>query len=251
MVPISVQLYSLREASEKDFDAVLQRVAEIGFKGVEPFNLFGMTPTAFRDRVEELGMVVSSSHLPWANRADINAVADTLEALGLSRAAGGFMPDDFKDEAALERTIATTQGLVEALHGRNLELFLHNHWWEFATINGRTAYHELQDRVPQVKFELDTYWACNFGRNDPVAELRRIAHRTPYLHIKDGPLVEKAPMVAVGSGVVDVPAILGAADPATLEWAIVELDACATDMMAAIEQSYTYLTTHNLAHGNV
>ena len=38
--PISVQLYSVREASTKDFDQVLDLIAKIGFKGVEPFNLF-------------------------------------------------------------------------------------------------------------------------------------------------------------------------------------------------------------------
>ena len=90
--PISVQLYSLREASEADFDGVLTRLAEIGYAGVEPFALFGMTPAAFRRRVEELGMRVSSSHYPWANRAEPAEVCDIVGELGLTRAAGGFAP---------------------------------------------------------------------------------------------------------------------------------------------------------------
>ena len=75
MKPIGVQLYSLREESKDDFDAVLKRVADIGYKGVEPFNLFGMSPSAFRTRVQELGMTVCSSHTPWANRSEIGEAA--------------------------------------------------------------------------------------------------------------------------------------------------------------------------------
>ena len=113
--PISVQLYSLREASEADFDAVLTRLAEIGYAGVEPFALFGMTPVGFRRRVEELGMRVSSSHYPWANRAEPAEVCDIVGELGLTRAAGGFAPDDFQDLDAVRRTADTVNGLVESL----------------------------------------------------------------------------------------------------------------------------------------
>ena len=43
IVPISVQLYSVREASAENFDQVLDIIARLGFKGVEPFHLFGKT----------------------------------------------------------------------------------------------------------------------------------------------------------------------------------------------------------------
>ena len=91
MVPISVQLYSLRSESEEDFDAVLSRLADIGYAGVEPYNLFGKAPEAFVQQVTDLGMKVSSSHFPWVNRTEsMQEVIDTLGALGLTRAPGGF-----------------------------------------------------------------------------------------------------------------------------------------------------------------
>ena len=34
MTPISVQLYSLREASEQNFDAVLEELSALGYAGV-------------------------------------------------------------------------------------------------------------------------------------------------------------------------------------------------------------------------
>ena len=57
-------------------------------------------------------------------------------------------------------------------------------------------------------------------------------------------------MTAVGSGKVDIKAAIAAADPNVLQWLIVELDRCDTDMWAAVSQSYTYLTQNNLAAGN-
>jgi sugar phosphate isomerase/epimerase len=60
------------------------------------------------------------------------------------------------------------------------------------------------------------------------------------LHIKDGPCLRGKPQVALGEGEMDIPAILQAGAGFT-EWAIVELDQCATDMLAAVEKSCLYL----------
>jgi sugar phosphate isomerase/epimerase len=249
VTPVSVQLYSLREASEQDFDAVLEELAAIGYAGVEPFNLFGKSPREFREQVESLGMRVSSSHTPWANRSPANEVVEALAELGLNRAIGGFMPDDFKDLDAVRRTADTCQGLIDQLGPQGIELAIHNHWWEFALMDGRPAMHHLAEMVPDLHYELDTYWAANFGACDPAQELARIASKAPLLHIKDGPLEKKQPMVAVGQGKVDIAAVIAAADPETVEWLVVELDACATDMMTAIRESYEYLTGNGLAEG--
>ena len=251
MKPLSVQLYSLREESQQDFDGVLERLAAIGYKGVEPFALFGKTPEQLRRQVEDLGMTISSSHHPWANRAEPQEVIDTVSAMGLNRAAGGFGPDDFADMDAVKRTADTINGLIDDLRPAGIDLFIHNHWWEFAPVDGALGYHHIAERCPELSFEVDTYWAANFGAVDPAAEVARVKHRAPLLHIKDGPLVEGESHVAVGDGRMDIGGIIDAADPDVLEWLIVELDACDTDMMTAVEGSYRYLVGNGLAAGNV
>ena len=248
--PISVQLYSLRKESAQDFDAVLERLAAIGYKGVEPFNLFGKSPQAFQKQVENLGMAVSSSHYPWANRAPINEVVEVVAALGLRRAAGGFDAADFADMDAVQRTADTVNGLVEALARHGISLCLHNHWWEFNEIDGKLGFRHIAERCPGVQFEVDTYWAANFGAVDVAAEVANVAARVPLLHIKDGPLRRNAAHVAVGDGKMDIAGIIRAADAHVLEWNIVELDACDTDMMTAVEQSCRYLVGNGLASGN-
>ena len=66
--------------------------------------------------------------------------------------------------------------------------------------------------------------------------------------LKDGPLVQTEPMVAVGQGKMDIESIIAAGAGST-EWLVVELDRCATDMMTAVEKSYTYLVEKGWAHG--
>lgn len=249
--PISVQLYSLRDESIKGFDFVLERLAKIGYQGVEPFALFGKSPEAFRQQVNNLGMEVSSSHHPWANRADLNEVIDVTKALGLTRAAGGFGPEDFNNADAVKQTVDTVNSLVDKLKNADLALFLHNHWFEFIPVDGELPYHTLQRECPGVLFEVDTYWAANFGACDPAEEVRRIRQRAPLLHIKDGPLEVGKAHVAVGSGVVDIAGIVKAADPEVLDWLIVELDSCDTDMFDAVQESYQFLVSSGLATGNV
>ena len=249
MKPISVQLYALREQSRSDFSQVLEDIASIGYAGVEPFSLFGMSPENFKTRVEDLGMQVSSSHHPWANRFEVAEVVDTIQGLGLNRAAAGFGQDDVKDQDSLKRTIDTINDLTSQLKPHGISLFLHNHWWEFVPVNGQLPYHAFYNECPDVQFEVDTYWAANFGACDPAEEVANVKERAPLLHIKDGPNERDKAHVAVGDGVLDIKGIINAADPNVLEWVIVELDACDTDMLEAIRGSYKFLTTEGLATG--
>lgn len=251
MKPISVQLYSLREECARDIDGVLERLAAIGYRGVEPFQLHGKTAPAFKARVEALGMKVSSSHYPWANRASVAEVVDAVSGLGLRRAAAGFGAEDFQDMDAVQRTADTVNGLIDALRPHGIDLFLHNHWWEFERVAGKLGFQHIAERCPDVLFEVDTYWAANFGAVDVAAQVKSVRQRAPLLHIKDGPLVAGAAHVAVGDGEMDIASVLAAASPDVLEWVIVELDACDTDMMTAVERSYRYLTANHLAVGNV
>jgi sugar phosphate isomerase/epimerase len=250
MKPISIQLYSLRQEAQKDFAGVLKRVAQMGYKGVEPAGLYNYKPAEFRKIVEDLGMVVSSSHGPWANPDNLQEVEDTAKILGLDMVATGFGRNEYKDLDSIKKTAETVNGIVEKLKKANLNVFLHNHQWEFCMVDGKLAYDHFAPLCPGVLFELDTYWASNFGANDPSEQVAKFKGRTPLLHIKDGPLEEGKAMLAVGKGRMDVPKVIKAADPKVLRWLIVELDKCDTDMFQAVEDSYKYLVSNKLAEGN-
>ena len=257
MKPISIQLYSLRAMSEKDFAGVIRAVGEIGYCGVEPAGFYGMAPADLRRLVEDQGMVVSSSHGPWASPDNLAEVIDTAAALGVELVSSGFGAEDFKDTDAIRRTADKVNSMEEVLGKAGLTLFLHNHWWEFEMLEpaeqgGPRLKHDLfAELAPKVAFEIDTYWAANFGANDPVAIVKKLAARAPLLHIKDGPLVREKPMLAVGSGKMPTRKVIEAANPDVLRWLVVELDSCATDMLQAVRESYDWLTREKLARGRL
>lgn len=250
MKPIAIQLYSVREACAEDFAGTCKKIADMGYVGVELAGLNGMSASEARAMLDDLGLVVCSTHGPMPSAGNASEIAADANALGYKYTVSGFGPDQMKTLEAVKESAATFQAAADALAGAGLQFGFHNHWWEFEAIDGQMPHDILLDEAPGVFAEIDVYW-CAFGGQDPVANVAKKAKRAPLLHIKDG-LLEPGVHIhtAVGKGKLDMPAIIGAADPNVLEWLIVELDACETDMVEAVADSYSYLVGEGLAKGN-
>jgi sugar phosphate isomerase/epimerase len=249
-IPIALQLYTVREAMAEDFAEVVKKVADIGYVGVEPIFRFPNTTTEeaaqlFRD----LGLDVPSAHVPVPIGGDKNKVLDYMGIMGSTRIISGKGPDDFRTIDQIKRTCDLFNQAHAVAFENGMTFGVHNHWWEYLQVEGRYAYQVMLEYLdPGVFFELDTYWIQTAGV-DPAEVVRELGPRAPLLHIKDGPAVHNEPMQAIGDGVLDFPAIVQAGE-GTVEWHVVELDRCATDMMEAVERSYQYLVGEGLARGN-
>jgi sugar phosphate isomerase/epimerase len=248
--PIAVQLYTVREALGKDFAGVIKKIAGMGYVGVETAGFPGTTPAEARQLFDELGLVVSSAHsrLPVGDQK--NEVLETVAALGCKRIICAALPrDSYESIAKLESACDQVNEAAANAAQHGFTLGMHNHWWEFEQVEGRYRYEVMLERLNlDIFFQLDTYWTKVAGF-DPVEVIQSMSGRIPLLHIKDGPGVRDQPQVAAGEGVMDIPAIVKAGEGST-EWLIVELDSCATDMLEAVEKSYTYLVGKGLARGN-
>ena len=248
MKPIALQLYTLRQAAEEDFIAILKQVAEIGFQGVELAGLYGRSPGEIRKVLDDLGLVVCSAPDAVPTPGGVDEVVETAKTLGYDTVIACVVQDRFKTLDDIKAVADELQSGAELLAPHGMRMAYHNHWWEFDELDGRLKYDILLDLAPDVLCEIDVYWASNFGKIDVPAVVASYAARLPLLHVKDGLLVPdpEAPHTAVGAGKVDIPAAIGAADPAVLEWLIVELDRCATDIVQAVRDSYQYLASSGL-----
>ncbi len=248
--PISVQLHSLREQAAKDFEGVLRRLGDVGFVGVEVAGFHDLTPKQFAAVVQESGLVTSSAHLTDLSPDGLNAALDDLQEIGCDVAVCAFLPPErFADLDAIQRSADALNKANDIARARGLSLGYHNHWWEFSTnLDGQTAWSALIERLDTTVFaELDIYWTT-LGGADPRQVIADLGDRLWLLHVKDGQCdAPESPMVAVGSGTLDIPAILTSAP--TAKWHIVELDRCATDMFTAIADSYRYLVDSGLSQG--
>jgi sugar phosphate isomerase/epimerase len=247
--PISLQLYTLRELAKQDFPGVLEKVAAIGYLGVEPAGLFGHKPAEIRSLVSDLGMAISSNHQPWPGRDNVAEVVDVAAGLGTRTVICGFGRDAFGTLDQIRAAAETANWLVDKLSAAGLTLAVHNHWWEFERQDGRLKYDIFMEMCPDLKCELDTYWASNFGANDVPAIVAKYAARTPLLHVKDGLFERDKPQKPLGAGRMDLPSVIHAADDRVLQWLVVELDNCDKDMLEAVTDSYAYLAGRGLGRG--
>ena len=252
-VPISIQLYTLREyMKDGGHVEVVRRLSEIGYAALEGGVPKGLEPAEWRRLVEDHGMVIScgGTQVP-STEEEADAAVERLQALGVAHAMCGYGPDRWETEDAIKQVADELNRGYELMDPRGITLCLHNHAWEFQRIDGRLKQDILIELCPAVRFELDVYWATNHGQEDAAAMLARVADRTPMLHLKDGMLEEGEDMLACGSGKQDFAAIMAAADESVLRFGAVELDRCATDMWTAVEESYRYLVGQGLVSGRV
>lgn len=248
--PIGVQLYTVRDAANADYDATIRKIAEMGYVGVETAGFPGTTPEKAAALFNELGLQVCGAHSPLPLGDQKNEVLETMATLGTRRLiCPALMTDKFGTIEGIKEVCATLNEAAVVCKENGLDLLYHNHWWEYGTVEGQAANEVMLANLDSsISFEVDTYWVQVAGR-DALDVIKSLGSRAPLLHIKDGPATQDGDMTAVGAGVMDVPAVVDAGKPHA-EWLVVELDRCATDMMEAVAQSYTYLVGEGLATGN-
>lgn len=238
--PISVQLYSARQALAADRHGTLSRLAAIGYQAVEPYDILGDTAGLAADLVE-FGLTVSSAHAPVLGdaRDDVFAACRTL---GTDVAIVPHVdPARWQTRESVAALAAELNSAAAVAAQRGLRVGYHNHAVECeSVIDGRHALQLLADELdPAVVLEVDTYWAA-VGGADVVALLTGLGERVGFLHVKDGPLTHDDPNVALGKGKMAVASVLNAAPYAQQ---VVEFDATAGDIFADLDASLRFLTT--------
>src|SRR5262249_45323208 len=62
MARVGLMLYTVRDECARDFEGTLRAVAELGYEGVELFDLHGHDPAELRGWLDELGLPVCGRH---------------------------------------------------------------------------------------------------------------------------------------------------------------------------------------------
>jgi sugar phosphate isomerase/epimerase len=236
MPQIGLQLYTLRAACAVDFQAVLRSVGELGFDGVELFDLHGHAPERVRTWLDDAGLVTAGRHADLAAlESGLPALADELGTLGTARLALSWIdpPESAEDARAVVRRIAL---VAEEARGHGLRLGFHNHWGELEALDGDGTTLDLLRALPPdlLWLELDLGWIWAAGA-DPVEQLERTRGRCPLVHVKD--LREGPQHTPVGDGDVDYARILPAAEAAGVEWLILEQDEIDGEPLSAVARS--------------
>lgn len=238
--PLSVQLYTVRDAFAADPAGTLERLAAIGFRTVE---LFGFVDRAdeFAELLPAAGLAPSSAHANVVDH-DIVPVFEAARKVGITTIIDPFIDPTRWEKSDDVVAIAKELNRVSAIAADiGITIGYHNHWWELAyKVDGTSALEALADNLdPAVILEVDTYWSA-VGGVDPVGLLQRLGDRVQFIHVKDGDASQDtSKQQPAGSGVVPVVDVLAAAPQAVR---VVEFDDYAGDIFEGLTASVAFLT---------
>ena len=254
---ISIQLWTFAEYIGFDTDAatiarteeVFRRLAEMGYRNVEPFTLSGLSAEEYRALLDKYGLSASARHVNVGtpeDPVDLEQILEENRTLGIKFFGSGGTPN-YATEAEWIAYAEYLNELGEQARRQGQRLMVHNHNWEFERVFGdRTAYDILLEHTDprNVVFQVDLYWATNGGA-DPVELVERLGNRVQLFHVKDmaaGPF--PGPIEIVGEGIIDFPAVF-AASQGPVRYYVVEHDPRfgdpTYDPFEAAEKGFNYL----------
>ena len=258
---IGVQLYTVRDQMSKDPAAALKAIAEIGYKEVE---IIHTTLATVGPLAKQYGLNAVSTHVDvrLLTGQSVSGGGDLATVIGQAQEAGikyivmpSIMPNDRPKDAAGFASLGASLGKAgEQIKKAGLQLCYHNHAFEFTPLpDGRRSLDVLLAATdPELlKLEMDVFWVSVAGA-DPVTLINQYKGRVALMHLKDKmkgapvsltEMVPRTTFVEVGSGALDFPAILKAANAAGVQHFFVEQDQTPGDPIDSLRKSYQYLKT--------
>ncbi len=238
--PLGLQLYSLRDSLKTDAPGALDKVKALGFTTAELYSgMPGGDAVAQKALLAERGITPIGGHFSYdALKKDPSAAVEAAKTLGFKYAGVAWIPHEIGSfgEADVKRAAADFETFGKAFKEAGIQFFYHVHGYEFRPIaegSTETFFDMLAKETDPdlVSFEMDVFWVFQPGA-DPAALLKKYPKRWSLMHVKDmrkgarrGVFTGKAPLtddVAVGTGQVNWPEVLKAAQEAGVKHYFIE-----------------------------
>ena len=180
-----IQLYSVRDAMEKNVADTLKKISQMGYSYVEFAGFFGHNANDVKNMLSQAGLTCSGTHSSFEDLRP-SRIMDTVKYHKAIGNPNYIIPGaDLSSLEKIEDFCNVMNFAKPILAAEGIRLGYHNHSHEFALMPwGSTIHSELEKRT-DIDFEIDTYWAFKAGV-DPVALLERLKSRIHVIHLKDG-----------------------------------------------------------------
>lgn len=235
---VSLQLFSIHEETKKDFRKSIDKVAQIGFAGVEFAGYGGYTKEELSNILKENQIYSVGTHCGLA--VFENSFQEELEYsqdIGSGYIICPYTKVDTMEEIDYLVEILNKAG--DLAKERNIKVGYHNHAHEFVKVDGRYPLDIIAEKTnDNVILELDVFWVAYAGL-DPVEYIKKWGKKIELIHLKQIDAVKNN--VDMGDGVLDMEKIKEAAEYA--KFFILEHEEYDKPVWDSISNDYNFLKT--------
>ena len=135
---IGYQLYSARDAAERDLEGTLKAIKEMGYDGIELAGLYGKSAAQFRSALDKAGIRAVSAHVPLKEiEQDMFKTISDYKYLGCEYIAVPYTDETSRPGGSgFARALNTIAKFGRLCREAGLTLLYHNHDFEFVKISG-------------------------------------------------------------------------------------------------------------------
>ncbi|MBC2356498.1 sugar phosphate isomerase/epimerase [Listeria welshimeri] len=235
---IALQLWSVKEACEDDFFGTLEKVAEMGYDGVEFAGYYGKSASEIKTKLAELGLEVAGSHI-----SKEMLEAELEDVIVFERELGNkFIICPYADFETKQEWLSFAEKLREitkTIQQAGMQFGYHNHAHELEKVDDAIILENLLGNVPEMIAELDTYW-IEYAGVGVIPFIEKYRNRVPLVHIKDKSKTSKESTI-IGEGNLDISGYVKTAIASGTKWLIIEQEAFEEDPLTSVAKGYTYL----------
>jgi sugar phosphate isomerase/epimerase len=206
LIPVGLELYSVRNELQKDLTGTVRAVAKQGYQVVEFFSpYYSWTPDyakEVRKLLDELGIQCRSTH----NGPNAFAPENLQKTIDLNQTIGGqyvVLASAGRVEGldGWKKVAEMLSKAMETLRPAGLRAGYHNHQAEFRLLEGRRPIEIIAANTPKdFMLQLDVGTCVEVGQ-DPVAWINKNPGRIRCIHCKDwSPDPDKGYKVLFGDG---------------------------------------------------
>ena len=257
---IGLQLYTVRDAMDKDPVSALAKVTQIGYTSVEGATytgtekFYGMSPSAFKKVLKQNGLVIPSSHYRLGEEKtngeivsgtllhDWNKAVDDAAEVGIKYMVCAYLSEAERGDLDHYKYVADQLNIAgERCKKSGIQLCYHNHNFEFEKQGDTYPYDILMATDKDlVKMEMDIYWIKKAGQ-DPIALFNKHPGRFSLWHVKDMDNTPARDFTEIGNGIIDFKEIFKYKNKAGMKYFFVEQDKCPGTPFDSITKSIKYI----------
>lgn len=241
---IALQLYSIKELTSPDFLGTLEKVAKIGYNGVEFAGYFNTPGKDLKKAMNSFGLKSAGSHIGISSITEnLDEVIEYSLQIDDPYIICPGLPVYMRDSAEAYKKLAALFNEVGLKCKNNgIQFAYHNHDFEFEKFDGQYGLDILLNNTDPdlVHIELDTFWVEYSGLKS-IDFINKYKERCSILHIKDMKSLDEKINTEIGKGIMEFKPMVEAGKKYGVKWFTVEQEEFEIPQLVSIQESYNYL----------